>query len=138
SKLAREITCLAPQASAVRADERGEQAQQRPPALHVLAVLVNGGRVRPRGVLECLARLVQNVAGRAGERLADPEIRTYAGFAGHGKVDPPPRANRAIRARLGKQAALPNRCADCYISGAREAFPQRPCRGVEQAFSSSG
>ena len=25
----------------------------------------------------------------AGERLADPEIRTYAGFAAHGKVDPP-------------------------------------------------
>src|SRR4029077_2006166 len=89
SELAGEVARLALPAVALRAEKRCDEAQQRPPALHVLAVFVNGGGIRPGAIVEGVARLVQNAARGAAKRLADPEIRTDAGFAAQGKVDPP-------------------------------------------------
>src|SRR5207302_486338 len=60
SELAGKVACLPLQAIALRAEKRRDEAQQRPPALHVLAVFVNGGRIRPGAVVERVARLLQN------------------------------------------------------------------------------
>ena len=70
----------------VVAEKGFQQPQQRPPALHRLAEVVNRGRVRLGLVVEHRARLGQDVAGDGPERLADRNIWTHGGFLGHAKV----------------------------------------------------
>ncbi len=81
-----EIARLPAQVSRLGAHERLQQPQQRAPALHRLAVVVNRDRVRALLVLQHRARLGQHVARDGLERVADRNIRTHGGFLGHAKV----------------------------------------------------
>jgi len=99
-KLAREIARLAPQCIGFRAEHRRQQAQQRPPALHVLAVFMDGDSVAPRAVVERIARLAENLPGNGGERRAGPD--PYGWHAVHA-LGPPFPAVEQIPAGLGKE-----------------------------------
>ena len=82
----RRIARLGAQLPRVVAEKGFQQPQQRSPALHRLAVVVNRDRVGLFPVIERRARLGQDVAGDGPQSLADRNIRTHGGFLGHVKA----------------------------------------------------
>ena len=85
-QLAREIARLRAQPPSVLAEKGFQQAQQRAPALHRLAVVVNRGGVGRALIVEHRACFGQDVAGDGPERLADRNIRTHRRFLAHVRV----------------------------------------------------
>ena len=80
---ARLIARLGAQPPRIVAEKGFHQPQQRAPALHHLAQVVNRYRVGPFRVIEHGARLGQDIARDGSQSLADRNIRTNGGFLGH-------------------------------------------------------
>ena len=82
-KFAREVARLGAQPPRIVAEKGLEQPQQRAPALHRLAEVMDRGGVGLRLVVQYRARFGQDVASDGAESLADRNIRTHGGFLGH-------------------------------------------------------
>src|SRR5262245_39640866 len=81
---AREVARLVAQASRLRPDKRLEQAQERAPALHRAAEIVHRLGIGVCRVLEGRARLSEDVAGHATQRLPYRHARPQGGSLVHG------------------------------------------------------
>ena len=82
-QFARLIARLGAQPPRIVAEKGFQQPQQRSPALHRLAQVVNRYRVGLFRVIEHGARFGQDIARDGSESLADRNIRTNGGFLGH-------------------------------------------------------
>jgi hypothetical protein len=83
AKGTREVARFVTQRQPVFAQQRPEQPQQRPPALHLAAEIVHRlgigpGRVRDRG-----ARVGQDLAGNGAHDLSDRQVRFQRGLVAH-------------------------------------------------------